>query len=319
MALGLRKWTPRSSVRTRRTGYALGRMCVKFVLMCVVLSDTLNNAPESLARFIPRLRREMRRRLVPWERILTKSQHEIKYTLQRDVLDTFIISLERATERKKITAKFLELQKLDYEEYHAVDGLKPLQSSHLVTYAGRKKIKRLLLTANLSNLELLKLDAKYKSGKLKDRALRLSLHERLRFGCYMSHVLVWQAMLDRGLDFIIVLEDDVTLTHDFAPKVRDIISRLPQHWGILYLNGTQRKFGGKFADGVFQSKGGVGAFAYAISRGAVNYFLDGAAMKSDKPIDHVMDEAVLSAKVLAFHAFPELASLLPNMNSTLAY
>ena len=35
--------------------------------------------------------------------------------------------------------------------------------------------------------------------------------------------------------------------------------------------------------------------------------------------NHVMDDAVLRVKILAFHAYPELATLVRNMESTLAY
>ena len=277
--------------------------------------------PEALSRFIPRLQREVRRRRTSWEQILFESLNQQKYLPRKNdkAINIFVISLKRAHERKYLTARSLELQNLSYKEYNAIDGLRPLSRTYVATYAGRKKTKRLMHTANLSYSELVKLHTKYRFGELTDQVVRASLHERLQFGCYMSHILLWKTMLQEDLDYIVVLEDDVMLTTDFAAKIRGIIAQLPQKWGILYLNGTERKFGGKYGAGVYQSRGGVGAFAYAISRFAATYFLKESAMKSDKPIDHVLDEAVLSGKLLAFHASPELANLVPNMPSTLAY
>lgn len=313
----LRRITLHSTVRTRRTRYTL--MHLYRYTSCMLLYALLNGVPESLYRLIPRIQREVRRGFVPWEELLLKGQRGRKYVPKSEIVDIFILTLERATERKGVTARSLQLQKLDYEQRRAVDGLKPLEYRYVNEYAGPKKRKRLLSTSYLSHSELLQMNTKYISGELKDQTLRSLLHERLRFGCYMTHVLLWEHMLHRRLDFIIVFEDDVILTTDFAVKIRNIIIQLPQNWGILYLNGTERKFGGKHSDGIFQSRGGVGAFAYAISREAVEYFLSGPARKSDKPVDHVMNEAVLSGRVLAYHAKPELASLVLNMRSTLAY
>ena len=256
---------------------------------------------------------------MPWDAMLRRGQLAEAYVLSNNTLHIFVISLERAIERNHVTTNSLQQQGLQYGKFRAVDGLHSLNSNFVDIYAGHKKRKRLQFTANWSQAELVRLEEKYRLGELKIKTLRSSLHERLRFGCYMSHVLLWQTMLQRELDFIVVLEDDVLLVSDFSSKLRVILMKLPQNWGILYLNGSERKFGGKHGDGIFQARGGVGAFAYALSRSAAQYFLRGTARSSNKPIDHVMNEAVLSGKVLAYHASPELASLVMNMNSTLAY
>jgi len=305
----------RKKLRVSRITAGLVRVC-SFIL---ILQALVNGIPELLARFIPRFQREVRRSITPWGAMLLNGQRERRFSLDDSALNIFIISLERAVARKQVTADSLQQQGLQYEKFRAVDGLNPLDHKLVDTYAGHKKLKRLQITANWSHAELVQLETKYNSGALKSKTLRSSLHERLRFGCYMSHVLLWQTMLQRELDFIVVLEDDVVLPSAFDSRLREILMKLPQNWGILYLNGTERKFGGKHSDGVLQAKGGVGAFAYALSKSAAQYFLRGAARTSNMPIDHVMDEAVLSGKVFAYHASPELANLVPNMKSTLAY
>ncbi len=287
--------------------------------LVLILHALVDGTPELLSRFVPRCLRELRRSLRPWDAMLLDGQRAETYVLQNNALNIFVISLERAVERNHVTAESLQQQGLHFEKFRAVDGLNPLDNTFVDTYAGHRKRKRLQFTANWSHADLVRLEKKYNSGELKSKTLRSSLHERLRFGCYMSHVLLWQTMLQRELDFIVVLEDDVLLVSDFTSKLRAILMKMPQNWGILYLNGTERKFGGKHDDGVFQATGGVGAFAYALSRSAAQYFLRGTARASNKPIDHVMDEAVLSGKVLAYHASPELVSLVLNMKSTLAY
>ena len=56
-----------------------------------------------------------------------------------------------------------------------------------------------------------------------------------------------------------------------------------------------------------------------ISRRGAKVLLGNGALRSDKPIDHMLDEEVLSGRIVAFHAEPPLVFVKANNPSTLAY
>ena len=143
--------------------------------------------------------------------------------------------------------------------------------------------------------------------------------QRLRFGCYMSHISLWRELLLDNVPFFIILEDDVIIENEFLSSLRAQINNLPATWGLLYLNGCFRHFGPKWDSGLWVSQGGLCTYGYVISRSAADYFLSSAAMDSDKPLDHMMDEEVLSGRITAFHAEPPLVNLVSGLKSTLNY
>lgn len=61
------------------------------------------------------------------------------------------------------------------------------------------------------------------------RSLRMS-----EVATYMSHRLAWQRMVDDGVDFAIILEDDVLLANSFVYLARTI-AELEQPWHVLKL------------------------------------------------------------------------------------
>jgi GR25 family glycosyltransferase involved in LPS biosynthesis len=117
---------------------------------------------------------------------------------------------------------------------------------------------------------------------------------------------------------MVVLEDDVVLVDDFHEKLSNILSQVPQDWGLIYLNGCFQLYGGNFGHHLKISRGGLCTYGYVISRKAVNHFMSGHILRSDKPIDHLMDIEVSAGRVIAFHASPPLVQTL-HMASTLAY
>lgn len=94
--------------------------------------------------------------------------------------------------------------------------------------------------------------------------LRVSLHERLRFGCYMSHVSLWQNLLQMEAPYAVVLEDDTVITDNFSDELKVRLHRLPDNWDVLFLNGCYKKLGYVFDDGLRQSRGGLCTFAYSL-------------------------------------------------------
>jgi glycosyl transferase family 25 len=64
------------------------------------------------------------------------------------------------------------------------------------------------------------------------------LHSKLtrgEVGCYASHLTVMQAVIDRGLECALVLEDDAVLSPNLAENLETILSSLPRGWDLVHL------------------------------------------------------------------------------------
>lgn len=65
-----------------------------------------------------------------------------------------------------------------------------------------------------------------------------ALHSKLKpgeVGCYASHLVAMQRMLDQNLDYALILEDDAILPADTAEIVRDVIASMPKGWDLVHL------------------------------------------------------------------------------------
>lgn len=133
-------------------------------------------------------------------------------------LGTLLINLDRHPERLKNMRQQLDATGLPWERIPAIDGNKlenaPLLSNHRVSGEGGY------------------------SQELNQRHFvrALSMGER---ACFASHRLAWQHILDKGWDGAIILEDDITLSPDFAPLAHALATT--QHrWEALKLMGFNR-------------------------------------------------------------------------------
>jgi GR25 family glycosyltransferase involved in LPS biosynthesis len=295
---------------TRRTLW-----CAIFVSVCLLL--VVNPIlPVSVRRFIPRQHREIRRWAFESTELCVQLKSEERYALLEENLVVKVISLKRVKERQIQTAYSLQEQAVPYEVFAAIDGLTGFPEGALKRYAGIKRQKRLLKLSTKSCEEARELYGSI--ANISDESMRESIHESLRFGCFMSHVLLWQELLESQIPQLVVLEDDVTVASNFSRRLRAVLQSLPVTWDLLYLNGCFKKMGPDFAPGVRISRGSLCTFGYVISSGAVKK-LSGALERSNKPIDHILDEEILRGKLIAFHAVPPLVEVIPNLESTLAY
>jgi glycosyl transferase family 25 len=55
-------------------------------------------------------------------------------------------------------------------------------------------------------------------------------------GCYASHLIAVETILERGLPYAVVLEDDALLARDFHEVVEMCVTRLPAGWDIVALS-----------------------------------------------------------------------------------
>lgn len=269
------------------------------IILTRALGDLRNyRLVENSIRFFPRALRELRRHcLTDWGRIFSESSKQPKYEIFITDLHVVVITLRRSITRSRQTLSSLKSQAVSFELYEGIDGLRELDERLVKTYAGKKKRKRLSLTSHLKS----------------------SLHERLRLGCYISHVSVWQELFQNGLPFAVILEDDVILAANFSSELQLRLAALPLNWDLLYLNGCFRRLGPVCGAGIRQARGGLCTFGYILSSKGAGLLLQQAVRLSDKPIDHVLDQEILTGRILAFHSDPPLVQSLQNVRSTLAY
>ena len=58
-------------------------------------------------------------------------------------------------------------------------------------------------------------------------------------GCFISHVRIYQDMIDKNIPFAVVMEDDAIFCENFKEKLNEVVNELPNDFQILY-------FGGRF-------------------------------------------------------------------------
>jgi GR25 family glycosyltransferase involved in LPS biosynthesis len=272
----------------------------------------------SVKRWIPRQKREVQRWLFDWEELAVQLSVEERYSSPTDIQPVNVISLMRTEGRKSETVSSIQQQGITYEIFLAVDGLAGFDDDILKKYAGKKRRKRLERISNMPYEDAIRL---YQSSTVKgaDVSLKAAIHESLRFGCFLSHVMLWQKFMDFHLPYGVVLEDDVLVSIDFSKRLHSLLTSLPSSWDLLYLNGCFKKFGPEIASGVKLAQGSLCTFGYAISLNAIQKLMASSLEQSDKPIDHVLDSEISRGKLLAFHAVPPLVDVILEMESTLAY
>jgi|TARA_B110000240_G_scaffold185516_1_gene221188 GR25 family glycosyltransferase involved in LPS biosynthesis len=280
----------------------------------------MQNSAENIKRLIPRTVRELRRSSLDWEERKSLLLLEEKFMVSTaEEPEVRVISLSRAGERRYRTVASLQRAGIRFRSFDAVDGLSPVSSSSIAKYAGPKKTKRLKATQNFSSQQVLRLHEKVRSSGYVTPTLRIALHERLRFGCYLSHVSLWQRLVQDELEYLVILEDDVVVTSDFEGLLLQNLNSLPKSWDLLYLNGCFKHLGPIFRKGLRLARGGLCTYGYVISHKGAELLLHKGALHSDKPIDHMLDEEVLTGNIVAFHSDPPFVFLEHNVTSTLAY
>jgi len=116
-----------------------------------------------------------------------------------------------------------------------------------------------------------------------------------------------------------VLEDDTFIVPNFMQELRMVMHVLPQHWDLLYLNATEPNVVYAIHKRISQLRGALGTFAYVISKSGAAKLLALPTVRTDKPIDHMIDSAILMGQVNAFLSSRSLVGHLEHVESTLAY
>ena len=259
-----------------------------------ILSD------RKLLRLLPRLIRELQRDLfVPWNKRLQKELAEPLFIADLH-LRVFVITLEASEARFVDLRSSLQVQEIVYDTVLAVNGMLEFNKSDLHEFAGKKRIS--MLTHN--------------SGDLFN--MRSIVHEKFRFGCFLTHINLWKELHSSEAKYRVILEDDVSISPTFDARVLTSLNSLPASWDLLYLGSTAPNYGGRFSESIYQLRGALGTFGYIISQAGASKMLE-AAKHSDKPVDHVLDSAMYTGRVSAFHVVPSIVKHRDDLESTLAY
>ncbi len=59
--------------------------------------------------------------------------------------------------------------------------------------------------------------------------------DRGEVGCYASHLGALKIVVERGLKYALILEDDALLPHDLTATIDSILANLPQDWDLVHL------------------------------------------------------------------------------------
>lgn len=118
------------------------------------------------------------------------------------------------------------------------------------------------------------------------------LHSKLKpgeVGCYASHLLAHQRILEFGLPYALVLEDDAVLVPSLKRDIDLIVAALPDDWDVVHLSGDPtRAFKPvghieQVGSLVRYSRVPTGTVGYLISRRGAQKFL--APVKRYWPVD----------------------------------
>lgn len=116
----------------------------------------------------------------------------------------WVINLANATGRLKRVESLLAQQNIVFERLEAVNG---------------------------AELEQATIDKFYQEKGFGGYHKKLNNGE---IGCYLSHRKAWQQVIDRNLDFAVILEDDFQLLGDLADTI-ETISHISQPWDYIKL------------------------------------------------------------------------------------
>lgn len=127
-------------------------------------------------------------------------------------------------------------------------------------------------------------------------------------GCAMSHQKCWGLVVERGLPWAMVLEDDVELVEGVVERVQRAVGATPSGWHVIALGchmcgpAVQRVLHGgakSFDNGVVRSvKFFAGTHAYVVSLEGARYLMENAA-KVKYHMDYQMSMATPGLRVYA--------------------
>jgi glycosyl transferase family 25 len=136
-------------------------------------------------------------------------------------------------------------------------------------------------------------------------------------GCYASHLVCAQTIVDRGWPFAVILEDDVTLDDDFATAAANAVASAPPGWDDIHLSSNVKRSVVRVADMgrrslVTPTRLPVNTAAYIFSNAGARKFL--AARPRIRPNDIDIRYAWIMG-LNVYSVFPSPAAQMNNFES----
>jgi len=191
---------------------------------------------------------------------------------RQERFEVFVISLERAVERREHMKQLLSDLGFTGTIISAVDG-KNLLPEQRARYSS-ERAKR-IYGCDLSDNEI---------------------------ACYLSHLSIYSKMLEQRIDTALILEDDISCVSDLKPIVEDVMKLPRTSWQVMRLQSSKRSVShptDKRGAGepvaqvgqreIFRLRTSVlGGCAYLIRLGAASAMLS-RSENIDMPIDQTLD------------------------------
>ena len=129
-------------------------------------------------------------------------------------LKFFVINLKRSTERRKLMCEHLDKYGVDYEIFEATDG-------RALTAEEEQKVG----TSDQVILEM----AGGRKFMVKDKMSPAEI------GCALSHLRLYQHILDQGLEQVVILEDDEVLNDDSFLALNNL-NVITEPWDVVHFS-----------------------------------------------------------------------------------
>ncbi|CAG8674541.1 10116_t:CDS:1 [Dentiscutata erythropus] len=130
--------------------------------------------------------------------------------------------------------------------------------------------------------------------------------------CYLSHYSIYELIIDKGFNSVLILEDDVDFELDITATVADIHRDLPASWEMLYVGhcfeGVGEQVGNSFSvHKLYKSVAPMCTHAYAISySGAIKLIelLDPVTPRGT--VDYSLKVVIGEGKISSYSVHPQL-------------
>ncbi|CAG8691234.1 18966_t:CDS:1 [Racocetra fulgida] len=162
------------------------------------------------------------------------------------------------------------------------------------------------------NLDVEYFDAISKFNKILNRFTnengKLTVGQR---ACYITHYLIYNQIIDEGLNNVLILEDDVDFETNITDIMTDIHRNLPKSWDTLHLGHCYEVKGKLVGNSSFPNKLYEAMFpqcthAYAISNSGAHKMLQAIdPMNPRGPIDYEISLQTKYKRITSYSVHPQ--------------
>lgn len=189
-------------------------------------------------------------------------------------ISTWCITLKSTPERELYIKKHLNFHNIDYKIFYGLDAIKTGVTAKIIQ------------------------DQKY---TILDTWVTVGA-----VGCYISHYMLWQNIIESAADIFFIVEDDVSLIDNFTDVFMEYLKHVPSDWDIIYVGHESlhlvnpQVINDKVSQGIPAC-----TYAYIIKKKTIPMLLELAPI--DMPIDTLI-RLKLGNKLKSYVLTPKLAT-----------